>query len=291
MNKQEMVNKQAYDFDDVVEIMRFLRSDEGCPWDRKQTHQSIRSNLIEEAYETLEALDSGDPKAFLDELGDLLLQVVFHAQMAAEAGKFTIDDVLSNLGHKLVTRHTHLFGDDRADSAETALRTWDQNKYKEKGFTSETDALREVSHDLPALSRSDKVQKRAAKVGFDWPDINGPRQKIREEMDEFDEALDEYRALGEVADEPNETDMNTEREKAFLHIEEEAGDILFALGNYFRHLKIQPEIALTRTTDKFIVRFDAMEKLIREDGKTSRDLDTDELNEYYYKAKDVLGHK
>ena len=259
--------KDQYRFEELLKIMRFLRSPQGCPWDRKQTHTSLRSNLIEEAWECLDALDSGIPERFADELGDLLLQVVFHAQMSAEAGEFTIDDVIGHICRKLVSRHTHLFGKDHADSPEEVLATWEKNKMKEKGLQSESDALKDVPSSLPALARAAKVQKKAANCGFDWPDISGADAKIDEELAEFRDELS-HRAAGE--DE---------------HCEEEAGDLLFAVVNTLRKAKIDPEIALQKSNEKFIRRFERMEAKALDAGQPLRDLKLDEMEAFYQEVK------
>jgi len=172
-----------------------LRSENGCPWDKAQTHDSIKKNLLEEAYETIDAIESGDPAQMADELGDVLMQVVFHAQMASEQNAFDFDTVVSNICRKLVSRHTHLFGQDQADTPEAVLDTWEKNKLKEKGFESQSQVLVDVPRSLPALQRAFKVQQKAAQVGFDWDNSDGPKAKILEELDEIQEILAKTRAL------------------------------------------------------------------------------------------------
>lgn len=233
---QSFLEKDTYTFADVVALMAFLRSETGCPWDRKQDHMTLRQNLIEEAYEGIDAILSDDPERIADEMGDILMQVVFHAQIGTEAGTFTIDDVTTGLCQKLIRRHTHLFGEDRAADESAALRTWEDNKKTEKGQRTQTEVLADVPHALPALMRAYKVQKKAAAVGFDWPDPSGAKEKIGEELAEIERAHGAAR-------------------------EEEIGDLLFAAVNYVRLLGVEPEVALSHSTEKFIDRFSRMEAL------------------------------
>lgn len=256
--------KDAYSYEEVLSIMEYLRSEQGCPWDRKQTHASLRSNLIEEAYEVVDAIDSEQPERLQDELGDLLLQVIFHAQMAEERGEFDMAAVLSGLGHKLVSRHTHIFGQDRVSDAEEALGVWDQNKKIEKGFRSESDALRDVPRYLPTLSRAYKLQKKAAGAGFDWPDDQGAWAKVHEEEAELKEALQQGKRA---------------------QIEEEAGDLLFALVNVLRLNHLDPELMLAKANDKFLGRFTAMEALAEADGQALKELDLAAMDAYWDRAK------
>ena len=257
--------------------MAFLRSDNGCPWDKVQTHDSIKKNLLEEAYEAIDAIESGDPALMADELGDVLMQVVFHAQMASEQATFDLDTVVSNICRKLVSRHTHLFGQDQADTPEAVLDNWEKNKLKEKGFASQSQVLVDVPRSLPALQRAFKVQQKAAQVGFDWDNPEGPKDKILEELDEIREILDQTRE--QVAQE-----LLT-AEQAGRAVTAEVGDLLFAVVNYARHLKVQPEIALTQTTDKFIRRFTEMEVLAEEDDKDLDELTLNELDALWEAAK------
>ena len=212
---------KKYSIDDLRDIMVQLRGENGCPWDKVQTHQSIKKSMIEECYEAIDALDSGDDHAFANELGDVLLQVVFHARIAEERGAFDFDDVVNEICTKLITRHTHVFGKDNAVSAEEALGQWEKNKKKEKNLDSYTAMLEDVPHYLPALMRSEKIQKKAGSVGFDWEETEPIYDKIAEETAEVKEAVKSGNA-----DE----------------IEEEYGDLLFAVVNLGRHLKVTPEI-------------------------------------------------
>ena len=179
------INQDRYTIDDLIEIMAFLRSDRGCPWDREQTHASLRKNLLEEAYEAIDAIDSGIPDKLCEELGDVLLQVVLHAQLATEAEQFDFNDVVQGICRKMISRHTHIFGQDRAASSGEAIDTWEKNKLVEKGHTSQAQVLQDVPRVLPALHRSFKVQQKAAQVGFDWDDAGGPLAKINEELEEI----------------------------------------------------------------------------------------------------------
>ena len=246
--EQTALLKDNYTIDELLEIMSFLRSEQGCPWDREQTHQSLRENMIEEAYETVDAIDSGSPERLCDELGDVLMQVVFHAQMASEQNRFNFSDVVAAVCRKLITRHTHLFGSDQASTAEAVIDNWEKNKKREKGHKNQTQVLQDVPKTLPALQRSYKIQQKAAHVGFDWSDVSGPQQKIMEELKEIEVAIQQRDKL------PKDS------------LESEVGDLLFSVVNYARHLRIQPELALNRSTEKFISRFAAMEKMTSAKG-------------------------
>lgn len=255
-----------YTIDDLLEIMETLRSENGCPWDRVQTHESIKKSMIEECYEAIDALDSGDDHAFSNELGDVLLQVVFHAQIAKERGAFNFDDVVREICTKLITRHTHVFGEDKAVSAEEALGQWEKNKKKEKQLDTYAAMLRDVPHYLPALMRSEKVQKKAGSVGFDWDSTDGVWDKLAEEEKELKEAV-----------------MSGDASK----IEEEYGDLLFTVVNLGRHLSLTPEIALTKASDKFIDRFDQMEQAAIKENRDIAEMSAKELDELWEKSKKI----
>ena len=207
-----------------------LRSPEGCPWDREQSHQSLKQYLIEETYEVLEAINLDDMDKLAEELGDVLLQVVFHAQIAKEHGEFSINDVITGICRKMINRHTHIFGDAKVDSAEQVVGNWEAIKKKEKGLKSHTQVLKDIPAILPALMRSYKVQKKAALVGFDW---DKPEDAIAKADEEFRELKQAYQS-------GNEND-----------IKEELGDLLFAIVNISRFLKQEPEQALTATTEVY----------------------------------------
>ena len=244
--------------------MAFLRSPAGCPWDRQQTAKDLRQNMLEEAYEAVDALASDQTSHSVEELCDVLLQVIFHAQIGAESGSFYFSDIVSAICRKLISRHTHLFGEDKADDAAAVLDTWEKNKQLEKGYAEQSQILRDVPQSLPALLRSYKVQQRAARVGFDWPDRSGPREKIQEELAELEEAL-------AVADQNR--------------AEDELGDLLFAVVNHARHSKIQPEVALAGATEKFIRRFTAVEQLARSRGQDLAELDLTGLDKLWEEVK------
>lgn len=227
--------------DPLVEVMARLRGPDGCPWDREQTHRKLARYMLEEAYEAVEAIAGGDPAQLCDELGDVLLQVVFHAQMARESGDFDMHDIVRAITAKLVRRHPHVFGNVRAETPEAVTRNWEAIKQAERGGRPAPSLMDGISSGLPALSRSHTVQKRAAKVGFDWPDIEGPVAKVREELDELLQAAPDQR-------------------------EGELGDLLFAVVNLARMLQIDPETALAGTTAKFVRRFGYMERRARESG-------------------------
>lgn len=269
--------KDRYSIDELRTIMAFLRSENGCPWDKVQTHDSIKKNLLEEAYEAIDAIDSGIPDRLADELGDVLMQVVFHAQMASEQEQFDFDAVVSGICRKLISRHTHLFGDDKADTPEAVLDNWEKNKLKEKGLQYQSQVLQDVPRSLPALQRGFKVQQKAAQVGFDWDDAEGPKAKITEELAEIEAICAETQAQVAAGQ------MSVEQ--AGREVAAEVGDLLFAVVNYARHLKVQPEIALTRTTDKFIRRFAQMEVLAAEDGNEIDEMSLTELDALWETAK------
>ena len=242
MNFQQ---KQNYGFEDLIEIMKILRSPEGCPWDREQNHKSIRQNFIEETYEAIEAIDNDDKELLKEELGDVLLQVVFHSEMESETGSFNINDVCDGVCKKLIIRHPHIFADIKADTAEEVLKNWDNIKMKTKSQKSQSDAMDSVSKTLPSLIRSEKLQKKAAKVGFDWPDVNGALQKVEEETQELKNAIKEG----------NKENMA-----------DELGDLLFSVVNVSRFIKVDSEEALYHACDKFTNRFRMVENLANERG-------------------------
>jgi tetrapyrrole methylase family protein/MazG family protein/ATP diphosphatase len=224
----------------LVGVMRRLLSEDGCPWDREQTFESLRKYTLEEACEVIDAIDAGDRKALREELGDLALQIVFQAELARREGAFGIDDVVEGIVDKLVTRHPHVFGHVDAKTADEVLRNWEKQKALEKKGRG---ILGGVPRSMPALTRAQRIGEKVARVGFDWPDARGSREKVAEEMRELDEAV----ASGD--------------EKA---IEEELGDVLFALVNLSRHVKVDAEGALRKTIDKFTKRFAHVEKRVNE---------------------------
>ena len=230
--------KDSYGVKDLEEIVRLLRAPGGCPWDAEQTHQSIRRNFLEEAYEAVEAIDEGSPEHLKEELGDVLLQVVFHALMEQEAGRFDLDAVADGICKKLIFRHPHVFGEVSVSGTGEVLSNWEELKRKEKGQATNTDALEAVARSLPALWRAEKVQKKAKKAGFDWPDVSGALDKLSEEAAELKTAAREG--------------SNTE---------EELGDLLFAAVKAGRFLGLDSEQALHGACEKFIRRFRRVEAL------------------------------
>jgi tetrapyrrole methylase family protein/MazG family protein len=256
--------KKKYTFQDLLDIMRILRSEKGCPWDKEQTHESIKKYLIEETYEVIEAMETGDSMKFADELGDLLLQIIFHSQIASENKTFNIDDVIFMICNKMTKRHTHVFGKVIVDGSEEVLDNWDEIKREEKGLESHTQELRDVSSYLPALMHSYKVQQKAAKVGFDWDDVKDVMEKVREEIKEVEDVY------------------NTEE---LGKIEEEIGDLLFAVVNLARFLKVDPEMALRKTVDKFINRFEYIEKSADSHNKRMEEMSLEEMDSLWNEAK------
>ena len=244
--------------------MERLRSPNGCPWDREQTHKSLLPYLIEETYEVVDAVERGIDEELKEELGDLLLQVVFHSQIAKERGAFTIEDVVDSIARKLVERHPHVFGGrDDIKSAEDVSREWE--KLKEKEGKKRESVLDGIPSSLPALERAYKLQKRAEKVGFDWRSFEGIKEKLLEELDEIESEL-----------------KRGNREK----LEEEVGDFLFMAVNLSRFLGIHPETALRKANRKFEERFRFMEKKAREMGRSLSDMDIDEMEELWQEAKE-----
>lgn len=282
-NTQPFELKSTYSMQELIELMAFLRSENGCPWDRAQSHDSIKKNLLEEAYEAIDAIDSEDPSRICDELGDVLMQVVFHAQMASEQSTFSFEDVVSGICRKLISRHTHLFGEDEGGSPSDVLNLWEQNKKKEKGMDRQSHVLEDVPRTLPALQRSYKVQQKAAQVGFDWDDRNGPLSKIHEEIDEIEQALQETQSAVDA--------QRISKEQAGRVVSSEVGDLLFAVVNYARHLNVQPEIALTGSTNTFIKRFSQVEDRVREQGWKMEHLSLEQLDQIWDEVKQAANPK
>ena len=252
--------KDSYDVNDLVEIVRILRSPGGCPWDAEQTHESIRRDFLEEAYEAVEAIDEGSTEHLKEELGDVLLQVALHARMEEEQGFFDLNGVADGVCKKLIYRHPHVFGDVAVSGTGEVLTNWEALKRKEKHQATHTDALNSVARSLPALWRAEKVQKKAKKAGFDWPDVSGAVDKLSEELSEFKAA---------VAENSN--------------VEEELGDLLFSAVNAARFVKVDPEAALQKATEKFIARFRRVEELAGD--RPMEDMDLAELDKLWEQAK------
>lgn len=259
--------KDKYGFDDLVRIVSILRSPGGCPWDREQTHKSIRANFIEETYEAVEAIDTDDSDLLKEELGDVMLQVALHSQIESETGRFDISDVADGVCRKLIVRHPHVFGDLSVNTTGEVLKNWDEIKKRTKNQKTNTETLESVPRVLPALMRSEKVQKRAARAGFDWRDVSGAVSKAHEE-------------LGEL-----ETEIKKGDKAACL---DELGDLLFSVVNIARFLEVEPEEALTSSCDKFIKRFALCEKMAAENGGDFKKMSLEQIDELWEKAKDVL---
>lgn len=250
--------KDSYGVKDLEEIVRLLRAPGGCPWDAEQTHQSIRRNFLEEAYEAVEAIDEGSPEHLKEELGDVLLQVVFHALMEQEAGRFDLDAVADGICKKLIFRHPHVFG----QGGEGTPDSWEALKRQEKGQTTETETLQAVAKSLPGLWRAEKIQAKAARAGFEWPNAQAALDKLAEELAELQQA---------VAEDSN--------------IEEELGDLLFAAVKVARFFHIDAEEALAGTCEKFIRRFSGVEAAVTAQGRTMHDLDVAQLMALWNREK------
>lgn len=244
-------------------IMHRLRAPGGCPWDAEQTHGSLVTNLIEEAYETVDAIQRCDMEHLEEELGDLLLQVVFHSELAEEAKRFNLDDVARGISEKLVRRHPHVFGESSAGTSDAVLQQWDEIKRGEKGTTDQP-YLHGVGKGLPALLRASKLQKKAAKVGFDWPTQTGVLAKIREEILELEAAVDE---------------------QDLAAVDEELGDLLFSVVNLARFRKLDPEVVMAAANEKFERRFNEMESRLKAKGKTLEQASEAEMDDAWEAAK------
>lgn len=265
--KMEKINKKVFDFNDILGIMLLLRSKDGCPWDMEQTHKSIRESVIEEAYEVVDAIDSKDTDGLIEELGDLLLQVIFHGQIGFDQGEFNLYDITSALGNKLIYRHPHVFSEKKVEKSEEVVYNWNVLKYAKRDISSFTDKLKDIKG-LPSLMTSFKIQDKAAEIGFDWEDIKGPLDKVIEEYAEVVEAMEEFGGGAE-------------------RTEEELGDLIFAVVNLSRFLDVNPEVALNRTINKFIKRFEFIEGKLENMGKRLEDSTLDEMDKLWNEAKDA----
>lgn len=257
--------REKYTVNDLLDIMDILRSENGCPWDKEQTHCTIRKNFIEEVYEVCEAIDNNDTSLLKEELGDVLLQVVFHCRMEKELGNFNFDDVADGVCKKLIVRHPHIFTDQgNVNTADEVLNNWENIKNSQKGMTSRTQSMENVPRVLPALMRAQKVQSRAAKSGFDYPDIRYALSDLTSELSELMRAITDG---DEVA------------------CQEELGDLIFSCVNLSRFLSLDSEEALTASTDKFINRFSQVEMLAKTKGVDMTLADISELDELWKEAK------
>ncbi len=256
--------KKCYGMQDLIDIMRILREPGGCPWDAEQTHVSIKKNLIEETYEVIESINKDDKELMCEELGDLLMQVVFHAQMESEENVFTFDDVTDGVCKKLIERHPHVFGEVNVSGVDDVLTNWDAIKRKTKGQKTTTDSMNSVPRELPALMRATKLQKKAADVGFDWSDVSGALEKLEEEISELRQAIE-----------------NNDRE----NMNEELGDVLFSAVNVSRFIKSDAEEALTAASDKFLSRFTRVEELARGRNIDMKSVTLEVLDKLWDEAK------
>lgn len=260
----EFRQKDSYNIDDLLDIVRLLRSEDGCPWDREQTHKSIKSDFIEETCEVIEAIDLEDTELLKEELGDVLLQVVFHCRIEEEDSSFSFSDICDGICKKLIVRHPHVFGDTLVNSTDDVLKNWDSIKMETKGQETYSDTLNSVAKSLPALMRAQKVGKRAMRAGMDFRSADDAMACIGCEKSELDEAI-----------------ASGDKQK----IEEELGDLLFSCVNTARHLGVDAELALKAATDKFIKRFSKTEELVSLDSLDMKELSIDELDVYWDKAK------
>ena len=269
MTREEKIHalkaKEKYELSDLLTVVELLRSPGDCPGDMEQDHKSIRKDLIEETYEVIEAIDTDNSELLLEELGDLLLQIVFHTQIEREAGGFNIGDVADGICSKLIHRHPHVFSDVEADTSDKVLTNWEKIKSEEKQRVTVTDKLRAIPPMLPALMRAEKVGKKAS--CFDFPDADSVMVKVREELSELEEAVDK----GDN-----------------VNIEEEMGDLLLTLTSLCRKLKIDPERSLFNATEKFIDRFDAVEKQVISEGYNINELKTEQLDAIWDKNKQKI---
>ena len=256
--------KEHYNVTDLIDIVEILRSPEGCPWDREQDHKSIRRGFLEETYEVIEAINKNDKELLLEELGDVLLQVVFHTQIEREQGTFELGDVADGICKKMIERHPHVFGEVKADTSEQVLENWDVIKKRTKKQKSQTESMLSIPREFPALMRADKVQKKASKVGFDWDNADGAFDKISEELNELKIAV-----------------KNGDKD----NVREELGDLLFSVVNVSRFIGVDSEEALTGATDKFIDRFSKVEKMAEERGMNMKETELAELDRLWDLAK------
>lgn len=257
--------------DRLKAIMHRLRAPNGCPWDAEQTHESLIPHLIEESYEVVDTIKRGDDSHLKEELGDLLLQVVFHAEIAEEAGKYDFNDIARGISEKLIRRHPHVYGDSNVSDSSGVLSQWDEIKRQEKG-AEEKPYLHGVGDGLPGLLKAAKLQKKAAKVGFDWPDAKSILSKVREELDEVEEAFEGYEQDGEVPDE----------------LEAELGDLLFVVVNVARKLGVNPEVAIDRTNHKFLDRFAQVEAGLKMQGVSLDAASSEQMEELWLEAKKTI---
>ncbi len=255
---------EKYTFDDLVKIMALLRSDAGCPWDREQDHESIKNDAVEEAYELVEAINNKDVANIREELGDLLLMVLFHSRIGEDEETFTLEEVIDGIASKLVYRHPHVFDSRKVSDSSEVLRNWDELKLAEKYIQSATQDIKQVPKALPALTRARKVQKKASKAGMDFSEVSQVFDKLKEETEELHEAI----ALGGAS-----------------AIEDEFGDLLFGMVNLSRFLGVNPENALTNAVEKFINRFEGVENLAKARKMELSELSAESLDQLWEEVK------
>ena len=262
--KKALLEKKSYDIWDLVQIVRVLRSKDGCPWDKVQTHESIKKDLLEETYEVMEAIDCKSPEMMQEELGDVLLQVVFHTVLESEQSHFELEDVTNDVCRKLIVRHPHVFGDVNVDGVDDVLRNWDSIKMDTKGQETFTDTLKSVPKNFPALMRAQKLGKRAAKSGLDFEDGKQALESLKSEVAEAEAVLDD-------------------KDRAA----EELGDVLFSCVNVARKLGLDAEELLGQANEKFLKRFETVENETVKDGKSMSQMSPAELDEYWRRAKNM----
>ena len=262
--------KDKYGLDDFIRIIDVLRAPGGCPWDIKQTHESLRHNVVEEAWEVVDAIDEGSADHLREELGDLLMQVIFHAAIEKEKGGFTLDDVADEAVKKLVHRHPHVFASVKADTPEEVLANWDAIKRADRGQKSAASVMDGIPKGLPGLMRSEKIQSKAAKYGFDWPDVSGAMDKLREEVGELQQGID----AGDIE-----------------NIKEEIGDTLFSVVNTARFFKLDSEECMHAACAKFIRRFRYLEEGAARRGLRLEDMSLGQMEEIYQEARHELEGK
>lgn len=271
MTEQEMmdyVNRpegQRFTFDELKKIIAQLRAENGCPWDRKQTHKSLRDCMLEEAYETVDAIDNEDSENLKEELGDMLLQIYMHAQISSESGDFEVEDIVDGIARKMIRRHPHVFGHIKADTADVVLENWDAIKKEEKGLKSAADGLRSVAKALPANVRAAKVQKKAAAVGYDFSGLDDVKAKVYEELKELEDAV---------------------AEGSFEQTYKEFGDVMFSMVNLARFLDINAENSLTNATEKFINRLGSAEILAKKQGLDLAGMTAKQLDKLWEAVKE-----
>jgi len=266
MTKQELINKSEYNFDDLVSIIKILREPDGCPWDAEQTHKSIRRELLEETYELIEGIDKDDADIMREELGDVLLQVVFHANISECNGDFGISEVCNDICKKLIVRHPHVFGDVTVSGTDNVLANWDKIKRETKKQQTDTEVLRSITNSLPALMRADKLGKKARKMGFDFDDASEAMTKVFEEAHEVESAI-----------------ANGTKEQ----IEEEFGDLLLSVVNAARLAGVDSEQALYNANEKFLSRFERVETLCNAKGKTLNEATREEKEAFWQESKKI----